>query len=441
MKGKATITLTDAKTGKIISQTEEHNIVTNALANIFSPCQYATMHKFNYSELFSGGLPMWKNLLSGVMLLGNNVEEDPDNILLGSDTIPIATAGSEYAGTNIYRGSLNLNESYQTEKGYHFTWDFGTDKANGTIRCVALTSKLFGDGGFHSESIRTGSFLVNPIYMDQNDLEPTALFENGTGQYLGTFESGVHLFAGLNYDGDLEFRKYRSVDPSGLLINDITGLAEVSEPVWTTVMTPDIAIKYDDRFFLDPETKIMYYFGESRTVSTDSMSITFTGISIETFSTVITKTVTIPKNCTNYYLGAVWKGHIFYLTPDGLCEFDMDGTLIATYEAPYAQTTLFFVYNGCLMSQSPTGAIYCYSWGQTTSTALTKYVFPVQNIDLKPPYTAVCRRKPHEADDKPVIHQPCLSILSPYMATINNLSSPIEKTSEHILKVSYDITN
>lgn len=441
MKGKATITLTDAKTGKVISCSEEHNLVTNALTNIFNPCQYATLHSFNYSSLFAGGLPMWKNLLSGVMLLGNNVEEDPDNILLGSETIPIATAGSEYAGTNVYRGSLNLNETYKTENGYHFTWDFGTDKANGTIRCVALTSKMFGDAGFHSEEAETGSFLVNPVFIEHNQYEPTTLFENGTGQYVGTFEPGVHLFMGLDHDGNLEFRKYRSVDPSALYINDVTGLTEASQPFWTYTVTPDISIRYDDRFFFDPETKIVYYFGESEIVSATSMNITFTGISIESFATVVTKTVTIPKRCTNYYLGAVWKGHIFYLTPDGLSEFDMDGSLIAEHEAPYAQTTLFFVYNGCLMSQSPTGFIYCYSWGETTSTALMKYVFPVQNVDFKPPYAAVCRRKRHEADDDPVTHQPCLSILSPYMATINNLSQPIVKTSEHTLKISYDITN
>lgn len=441
MKGTATITLTDAKTGEILSRTVEHNMVTNALTNIFNPVNYSLLHEFDYSALFREGLPVWKQVIAGVMLLGNTVEEDADNILLGPDTIPVGTAGTEYAGTNIYRGTLNLNETYETENGYHFTWDFGTDKANGTIRCVALTSKNFGDAGFHSESEDIGSYLINPAYMDVSDLEPSTRIEYGQGQYLGTFEAGVHLFAELNTDGDMIFRRYRGVDPSALRLGDRVGLQEVSAPCWETSMTPDFAIEYDDRYFLDPDTRIIYYFGETEGLTEDSMNITFTGISLDTFTTVLTRTVTIPVNCTNYYLGAVWNDHIFYLTPDGLCEFDMNGDLLNTYEAPYAQTTLFFVQNGCLMSQSPTGFIYCYSWGETTSTALSRYLFPSPNIDAKAPYAAVHRRRPHCAGERSIYTDVSVAIVSSYMATINNLSSPIVKTSEQTLKISYDITN
>ncbi|MBQ9948917.1 MAG: hypothetical protein IJO91_11075 [Oscillospiraceae bacterium] len=445
MKGKATITLTDAKTGEVLCRREEHNLVTNAINNIFDPCGYAMLHRFDISMLFSGGLPLWKNLIGGIMLLGNNVTEDADNILLGEDTVPVGTAGSEYSGDNIYRGTLNLNESYATENGYHFTWDFGTDKANGVIKCVALTSKAFGDAGFHSDADEEdGSFLIDPVYMGLTYSEPTAVFEYGQGQYLGTFEPRTHLFVELNSSGQLEFRRYKSIDPSAIRINDsvgFSGMTKLSEPISVTTVTPATEIFFDNRFFLDPEERVVYWFGATEEVSDTSMRVTYTGISVDTLQTVVTNSIVIPKNCENYFIGAVWRGHLYYLTPDGLCEFGMDGSLIAQYDAPFAESTLLFVLNGCLMSQSPNGHIYCYSWGETTSTALTMSQHAAPNVDIHAPYAAVSRRSSHMAGDSSRKIKAAASIISSYMATINNLSQPIEKTSAQTLKISYDITN
>ena len=52
------------------------------------------------------------------------LEESKDNRMLREDCVPVGTAGDAYSGSNVMRGSLNINESYETENGYHFTWDF-----------------------------------------------------------------------------------------------------------------------------------------------------------------------------------------------------------------------------------------------------------------------------------------------------------------------------
>lgn len=442
MKGTATLILTDAATGEVVSSVVEHNLVTDALNNIFNPCPYAMLHRFDGSALFGAALPMWKELLSGVMLLGNSVTENKNSIFLGSDTVPIATAGSPYSGTNIYRGTLNENESGELPNGYRFTWDFGTDKANGTIRCVALTSKMFGDAGFHSDGETDGSFMMDPCHIGTTGIDPTVWFEYGCGQYLGTFESGVHLYAELDGDGALVFRSYRSIDPSALMINDSVGLSAVSEPVSERRVTLPFAVKYDDRYFLDTDTMVMYYFGEAVMHSdTGTMDITYTGISLDSFSVVETKTLTIPKYCGNYYIGAVWKGHVYFLTPDGLSEFTADGTLVKDHAAPYGQGTLLFLHEGCLMSQSPTGDIYCYSHGDTpTRTHFGRNCFTCVNVDLKAPYTAFTRRRRHQQGEASVKCEAAAAI-APYMATVNDLSQPLTKTSAHTLKVVYEITN
>ena len=442
MKGKATIILADARTGEVVSRTEEHNLVTNALNNIFAPPHYAMLHNFKYSSLFSGGLPLWKDLAAGIMLLGNTVEEDADNILLGSDTIPVGTAGGEYDGDNIWRGTLNLNETYQTENGYHFTWDFGTDKCNGTIKCVALTSKEFGNAGFHSGTETDGSFTVNPMYIGQTDVDPDIVLEYGTGQYLGTFESGIHTFAELDENSNIVFRRYHSVDPDALKINDVTGLTSVSEPISVNTVTPGVAVKYEERFFVDPKKRLVYYFGDSVQLSDTQMQICWTAISLDTFTVAETKSVVIPKRCTNQYIGAVWGGYLYYLTSEGVSKFTLGGELIKDYEAPFEQYTIFFALGDCLMAQVSGGDIYCFSWGdESCRVNFGKYLFPAYNIDAKAPYMSICRRRYHYAGDASVTVKPLLTMAGCYMATINNLSQPIEKTSAYTLKISYDIIN
>ena len=140
MEGKATLTLTDAKSGRVVKKVTEHNLVTDAVKRILNPPVYAMLYSFNFPNFINNVMPASK-LFSGIMLLGNTLSESRENVMLSGDYIPVATAGGEYAGANVRRGTLNTNESYATANGYHFTWDFGTDKANGVIKSVALTSQ------------------------------------------------------------------------------------------------------------------------------------------------------------------------------------------------------------------------------------------------------------------------------------------------------------
>lgn len=39
------------------------------------------------------------------------------------------------------------------------------------------------------------------------------------------------------------------------------------------------------------------------------------------------------------------------------------------------------------------------------------------------------------------VQDPYLITAADYLATVNNLSEPLVKTSEHTLKITYDITN
>lgn len=440
MKGKATIILSDAKTGEIIRRAEEKNLVTNAITNIFNLPHYMQLHQFDHKQLFLKGLPLWKDLMGGIMLLGNNVAEDRDNITLGSDAVPIATAGGVYAGTCATRGTLNANESYATENGYRLTWDFGTDKANGTIKCIGLTSKEFGDTGFFSEDTSSGSFVVLPQNIGTINATPEGAFEYGKGQYLGTFEPLTHLFAEVNDDGDLVVRRYRSLDPMAVRINSAAGLSALSEPISEQVVAAPVKLSADNNYFFDTDAmKVQYSVGYIDN-GDGTMTLTYTELDINTMTFGEAVTLTVPK--ISYIYFAVWKGHIYFTTTSGIYCYTLDGTFVYTVDLPKGYPSFMFVHGGCLIADYFGYIVYISEKGVERRLNYGSVIYPAYSVDAKAPYVTAAPRPNHGAGwSESVTIKPVPIIISSYMATINNLAQPIEKTSEHNLKIVYDIYN
>ncbi len=442
MKGKATIILSDAKTGRVIKQTEEHNLVTNALNNIFNPPHSALVHGFDYSTLFTKALPMWTYLLGGIILLGNTETESADNIMLGKDIIPVATAGTEYAGSCAMRGTLNLNESYATENGYHFTWDFGTDKANGTISCVCLTNRMFGNSGFGADSEATNTFmLMAPNALDSTYRDPSKMYvEKGYGQYVGTYEDGLHVYMYLNSDGNIELRRYKGFDTSAVKINDTAGLASVSVPQSVTTVAMPASVAYEDRFFVDPDARIVYLFSDeyAKDVTGDTTTITYVAVDIAA-GTATAHTVTLQKYITYSCIGAVFGGHIYMQSSDGINEFTESGAFVKLHEVSSPSNLAFAVIDGALFVRIQTGYTRCLNWNE--NEFVTGHSEYLMSGEFQRPYVAVAPRSGHDSNGDSRGNIMKLVIGTWYKATINNLSSPIEKTSDHTLKIVYDITN
>lgn len=139
LKGKTEIILTDVKTKKkeII---KEENLVTDALdklskINILGDCPIKKM------------IPLKKSL-QGLLVLDENIEEDTNNFILPYNCRVIAHAGNTASSSDIKGGSFNEAESENLTNGYKFVWDFATHQANGTIKCLSLTSAIGGTSGF-----------------------------------------------------------------------------------------------------------------------------------------------------------------------------------------------------------------------------------------------------------------------------------------------------
>ena len=155
--------LTDVNTSEVETVTEE-NMVTNAVNNILGINPMGIFYceaEYSTGMVWTGTLlPICPNMIGGILLFPKALEENADNIYVQSDNLPVAYASNNVNSTaNTARGSLNLTESKKLDNGYKFVWEFTPSQGNGTIAAVALTSALGGQNGFGSLVGDASTFL------------------------------------------------------------------------------------------------------------------------------------------------------------------------------------------------------------------------------------------------------------------------------------------
>lgn len=166
LKGKTVIELTDVHTGQT-EVYEDTNMVTEALMDIFNTNIKGMLHNntsFNGSSGDAWMLPIKNNLMGGILLYQNQIDERTDNIYAPLSNPLIGYASDDANNTqDVRRGSRNLTESKAVDGGFKFVWDFATSQANGTISAICLSNVLAGRGTQYSGNymVRIGSWSVN----------------------------------------------------------------------------------------------------------------------------------------------------------------------------------------------------------------------------------------------------------------------------------------
>ena len=211
IKGKTTFELTDVNTGNV-EKIEDTNMVTNALQNFLE-----TYGMFVNNPLDNGDMRnkrLWKNLLGGLFLFDKNIEENADTTfmpagvsMVGNGSIDISNSGEV-----MELGSYNAVESgVQDDGSIKFVYDFSTQQANGTISCACLTS---ANGGYIGMGNSSGKYLLNsnrPVFGMQSGIAANRPV-NWTYGDNGRIAS---CFAYSSYDDDT----IHYVDPSSVRYN------------------------------------------------------------------------------------------------------------------------------------------------------------------------------------------------------------------------------
>ncbi len=437
MEGKATFTLRRADNGRVVREFTEHNIVTEALSRLLAPPAGAIMRQFSWSGYLSTCLPMYKELCGGIMLLGNTLPETADNVMLTPECIPVATAGDAYSGALPMRGSLNLNESFATENGYHFTWDFGTDKANGTIKCAALTSRLFGNTGF-STAEKTGGLVMEPV--SKTCTTPYTQFCRAKGQYLGTFRNNTHVYFHQIHSNELAFYCIKGTDPQHIGIADSLSLNEAAAPAETVKVTLPVTYNSTARPYLDNSAGVVYFFSQQYQQG-DSYQLDYAAVDLKNFTVSEKHSWNMSKKYTYITAAAVHAGSLFVTYGTSMDSFSSSGEVTKSWGLSNSNDMRFCTLNGVLTLLNGNGYAYSlYNGRWYISYNSPNYGFG-SSVDMKPPFYPIFRMAASFYENVNYNMNPYLGIAANYLATVNNLSEPLVKTDQHTLKITYDIIN
>ena len=459
LKGTMVIELTDVHTSEVETYVEE-NMVTNAVNNILG---LNPMAIFYTEEEYSTGLvwtdnllPICPNMIGGILLFPKALEENVDNIYVQSDNLPVAYASNNVNSTaNTARGSLNLTESKALDNGYKFVWEFTPSQGNGTIAAIALTSAKGGENGFGS-SVADASAFLQLKEVDIGNLglaKQMVLFETAEVD----FENDI-LYSITFEDSSVRVRKVRiPIFSIGLNENINDSTYKVLEDKVIPASTFEFLgsyTKYGE--FLDGQDGYWYGFSNEENSSGDAtmlwVKISKTDYSIEEGSWTL----------SNAYLQAVGERATDSSYPERICNCCMrNGYLyVPSYNkkgiykinvSNSADVTLIefgFTSGGNPLCESGTCELYMTLLGDLIIGA--DFQITADDTVIK---TKGNERLNHAAT--PLFQYKhfllgwggsygneyrTMYILTPYLATINNLSSAVVKTTDKTMKITYTLT-
>ncbi len=226
IKGRATIQLFDEKTGEVVRELHEENMITNAVDTILNPPDYIEIgmdsdndRSFNMLRDFVGNIA--DTAFRGVIVCRDKIPEDGNNMMLPWTNEEIGHAGIANTNTDTSIGTYNANESGRIEngKGYRHVWDFASDKANGEIKpfCGIISVKkvieLFPaaeripdsmyDNSYHHGGYFYDCNTTNADYVPQEEKEKLRQDWEDNPQWLAYFPyvigNKIHIVATSRY--------------------------------------------------------------------------------------------------------------------------------------------------------------------------------------------------------------------------------------------------
>lgn len=436
LHGKSTIRLFDADTGRERERVQNDNIITNAISKILNPpLEYS--YKTGWLKIANTISPIQTVGMGGILIWGDNITEDANIVVPPAGITPIGHAGSEYTGTNPARGSYNAAESGAIEGGYRHVWDFATDRANGTIKCLSLTSKQGGNSGLMvgSDSISDFAALENVTEISQgvnsrkilgeisHDRWAVLNLSNGNLEYYSNFDSSK---IGISTTYGSTTRQVGVISPG------FTDFASMNSGIDS--VTDDailwLALKKNGRNVWLASVNLLT--GEKLSEATIQLAAAngynsdfyVSGVTPD-YLYVIAQSTNPPNSQYSYRMlrydhGGVYIGEATpdYLSSNYTSGFQLNGGFWLYYGDNYN-----YVRVEPICSVFP--KIRTYNSG--TYTPMYSY------RDSAPLYVAY-------TSGGSLYLRSNLQLFYPYLASINNLAKPVTKTPAQTMKITYEIT-
>lgn len=451
MQGKSKIQMINASTGIVEEQFEQKNIITNAMKNAFGvPSQYKNQWHANTDiQGYCKELTTFYNKgLGGILLWNEEITENADTVYPPFTTQNVGRAGSAYSGSNVYRGTLNTNEtgpnlSGKIQIGWRNVWDFGTDKINGvTFKCLTLTHQNCGNNGW--SSIVGGNETTAKIFTQQSK----RIIDYGDSSTYLVVALDVNKFLTAKYVSGTRWvlNTFEIPKTSALKITDVE--------MGSSVKSADIPITFTNSYALRKPSNFTVYDGVAHCINIlTSTTFLHTQINLSDYSIVEDiKTISgSPKTLSSgdvfSRLSVVYNGYIYMCNSDySVSKHNLDGSFVEIvsglslayqYKVSLCDGVLFYVLATSPTATSSEKVIEFNGSGVRYTGDISQYVgnpISILNSGIKYPMTLV----DYSGGSNNGL---TLQGSHNYLGSINNLAMPITKERGYTMKIIYDITN
>lgn len=466
-----------------------------------NPFAWQLKTSYNSSYFAGNMLPLCPNLFGGILLYEDAIPEDVNQLFAQSTNKLVGYSSNNVnSKTDVMRGSMNQTESGVLEdgSGYRFVFDFTTSQANGTISSVGLTSKWGGMAGYGStEWPNTQSptvYYEDPGYVQIDYFASypymTLLHYNEeTGIATSMYVSGQNTIT----TSRIQMHTQNWALSRKLDLFDATKIVE-TQIIETDVFAGSVDSKYSMYYnFCDSKDGYIWGFEHAGGVegnSSGSASINWIKIKVDdlTFEegtwSVDGQLYSMgrhPKNfgTANFYYmdwsnSAVLDGYLYCLNYSltGVYKINLSNvTDIKFIEHPdkkiytYSTSNSNYYYYYAISNLSVLGNRICLWNGWVNVDEIVKNAFSVSNeaqsnsmlndgwiyassIGGHPQHLCAGSRgidigvftlkaNGYVSDKGYGYIRSRILLNSPYLATINNLATPVQKTADKTMKITY----
>lgn len=458
IKGTTKIELTDVNTGEV-EVYENHNMVTDALSDIFRPLGLSKRP----SRFFSDFTPYYQKLLGGILCFDTAIEENPENYFppANANLIGCAAYGVQNNTVNTCRGGYNQTESEINLKDRYvkYVYDFATSQANGTIASVCLTHK---NGGFTSygykDTVYTSDYpLIQSIAEDSLQyVYPDRTGATTSSRYSGMTIGKTEMIFVMDREKDcayyfkvvdnthIHITKRRAFLKSVSILDNVYNSKPLIEEIELKELTTALRIGYYG-YNYDPVTDCLYICTCADYRLAPNASVLVTEIKLDTWE-VSQYEVT---NTANEYLNT--NGTWMYFVTGGFL-------YLRGYNSPYelykiqitnpANVVKFKRTNVSSINGYPKFVINGRIYFENCSDQLL--IANTSTNEIMPVESRFMYNSSRQINYTPLRNEPLLYFLDlgtystvgwymmcNYLATINNLDTPVTKTADKTMKITY----
>lgn len=470
LKGKTIIELRDIHSGQT-ERLEENNMITNALTKFFEPLG----HLKNPDTLFSLQSPAYANALGGLLMFDSALEEQRDLMFAprGVNLTGCAVYNEQNGTTGKKRGGFNATESEVnlTHRYVKYVYDFTTSQANGTIASICLTHNLGGyttlgaDDAVRAKSISPMLSMcvstlqfVYPQYTGGNTGDRTTPNTPSTTEMLFVIDKDEDLayYFKVNSKNSISIVKRRANLKSVSIFESPRQERVVQEQFTLPDLTLGLLSTSYFSYNFDNEEKALYLVSTADPNSLAAggtyrvIRISFGNWAVTEYTCTNQTNVPLSVNSNTHYYTFVYRGYLYVkaynasyelykisvTNPADVTQVRMDSSVILSAFPMFALNGRIFL--EYMSSYESDGRAYVVN-------TQTNQLQPIEAYLLSGISSWTAAYTPFLGDEfyfyvsYGTNNPGYIRIPAMYLATINNLTTPVTKTADKTMKVTYII--